>query len=62
MDYECTHLNHNSLVSQKKVMTKGMIIRAGGFTHLNHTSLVSQKKKVVTNGVIIRGDYKGGLL
>jgi hypothetical protein len=35
MEYDYTHLNHNLLVSQKKVVTKGMIIKGGLLCTIN---------------------------
>jgi hypothetical protein len=43
MEYDYTHLNHNSLVSQKKekkkVVTKGMIIKGVCYSYMNSCPL-----------------------
>jgi hypothetical protein len=36
MECDYTHLNHNSLVSQKKVVTKGVIIKGVYYINIMH--------------------------
>ncbi len=40
MECDYTHLNHNSIVSQKKVVTKGMIIQGVHCTYPTQTGWV----------------------
>jgi hypothetical protein len=40
MEYDYTHLNHNSLMSQKKLVIKGVILKGAYYTLLSFSLCV----------------------
>jgi hypothetical protein len=57
MEYDYTHLNHNLLVSQKKVVTKGVIIK-GGLLCIIHLLCVVQLEGTLRQQILSSTDWK----